>query len=443
MLTSILCRIEIIFFEQGKNRMITQIKDNTRERFLLTGVQLQGVDSDIECDESLKELFRLATSADGEVVAIEKVKRKRIDPAYFVGKGKSEELKQLAVENDADGIIFNNELTPAQQRNLEDRTSLKILDRTQLILDIFAKRATTKEGKFQVELAQLKYLMPRLSGKGIMLSRLGAGIGTRGPGETKLETDRRRINKRIRKLEEEIEKLKRHRETQRKNRKKIPIPMITIVGYTNAGKSTLLNTITNANVPVDDKLFMTLGTKTKLVHLKSGLKFTLTDTVGFVDRLPHQLIAAFKSTLEEVRMADLLLHIVDISSPFHQKQSDSVKKVLQELDCDNKPIITVFNKIDLIESDPSINSSKSLQEDSVVISGLKGIGLDKFFQKIDEKLKEEYSIKYLEIPYYKGDIIANLKKHSRIITEEYEDSVVRICANVPKRYEDKFVEYYK
>jgi len=419
------------------------VKNNLKEKFILTGVQLFKTDKNIEYDESLKELFRLTVSADGEVIAIEKAKRERIDSTYFIGKGKAEELRLLATANDADGIIFNNELSPAQQRNLENLTNLKILDRTQLILDIFAKRATTNEGKLQVELAQLKYLLPRLAGKGIMLSRLGGGIGTRGPGETKLETDRRRIKERIRKLEREIEKLRKRRETQRKSRKKIPIAMISIVGYTNSGKSTLLNTITNSNVPVDDKLFMTLDTKTKLVRLKSGLKFTLTDTVGFVDRLPHQLIAAFKSTLEEVKMADLLLHIVDISSPFYQQQYNSVLKVLHELGSDDKPTITVFNKIDLFDSHLPIIPSDVFQKNYVVISGLRGINLDGLFQKIEEKLKEESIVRYLEIPYSESNLIYSLKKYAKIISEEYDSSSVYVYANIPKRYEKMFENYYK
>lgn len=397
----------------------------------------------MEYDESMKELFRLTVSADGEVVAIEKSKRDKIDSAYFIGKGKAEELKLLAVENDADGIIFNNELTPAQQRNLENITNLKILDRTQLILDIFVKRAVTNEGKLQVELAQLKYLLPRLAGKGIMLSRLGGGIGTRGPGETKLETDRRRIKERIRKLEKEIEKLGKRRETQRKSRKKIPIATVAIVGYTNSGKSTLLNTITNANVPVDDKLFMTLDTKTKLVRLKSGLQFTLTDTVGFVDRLPHQLIAAFKSTLEEVRLSDLLLHIVDVSSPFYRQQYNSVLEVLGELGCEDKPMITAFNKIDLLDSHLPAVSFDEFHKDSVRISGLKGINLDKLFQKIEEKLKDDAIVRYLEIPYNESKLIYSLKKYARILSEEYNGLFVSIYANIPTRYEKMFEKYYK
>ena len=416
--------------------------DNIKEKFVLTAVQLQDVDTDASCDESLKELFRLTVSADAEVVAMDKTKRKKIEPKYFIGEGKARELKALAAESDADGIIFNNELSPAQQRNLENLTNVKILDRTQLILDIFAKRAVTNEGKLQVELAQLKYLLPRLMGKGIMLSRLGAGIGTRGPGETKLETDRRRIRTRIRRLEHSIEKLRKQRETQRKSRRNVPIPMVSLVGYTNAGKSTLLNSLTGADAAVDDKLFMTLDTKTRLMELQDGLKFTLTDTVGFVDRLPHQLVAAFKSTLEEVQIADLLLHVVDLASPFLKNQFDAVMEVLKELKCENKPMITVFNKSDLFDASPVVPAELA-ELNHIFISAHCKKGLDELVEAIEKKLKEEAVVKYLVIPYSDGNELARLKRHAGIISEEYEEDSIHVYAHIPKRFLKTFEKYYQ
>ncbi|NWG12994.1 MAG: GTPase HflX [Acidobacteria bacterium] len=324
-------------------------------------------------EESLLELEALASAAGAMVVERVLQERPAPDPAFFVGRGKADELRQVAQALGLDLLIFDDELSPGQQRNLENRTDCKILDRTQLILDIFARRARTREGKLQVELAQLNYLLPRLVGKGTMLSRLGAGIGTRGPGETRLEMDRRRIRNRIALLRREIERVGRHRQQQRSRRQGVPVPVAALVGYTNAGKSTLFNALTRAGTVEGRQLFSTLDPLLRRVELRNGTEIVLSDTVGFIRKLPHDIVAAFRATLEEVREADLLLHVIDRSNPHWRDQAAAVEEVLTELGAQNKPVIDVYNKADLLPE--GSHPMRPLGRDSVLISARTGFGL--------------------------------------------------------------------
>jgi len=313
-------------------------------------------------------------------------------PAYYIGRGKAEELSFLCYEWDSNLVIFDNELSPAQLKNLEQVIPVRIIDRTQLILDIFAQRAHTSEGKLQVELAQLTYLLPRLVGKGRELSRLGGGIGTRGPGETQLEVDRRTILRRIHKIKERLKGVEKTRKLHRQRRHSLGLPTVALVGYTNAGKSTLMNRLTTAEVLVDDKLFATLDPTIRRLRLPAGDLVLLVDTVGFISRLPHTLIAAFKATLEEVQEADLLLHVIDSSHPEMRRQIQDVFRVLQELDAAQKPIISVYNKIDRLPDGQYFEATLSQKGPVVAISALKGQGLEQLIQTIQDEL---YRIKGL------------------------------------------------
>ena len=310
-----------------------------------------------ETEDSINELSELAATAGAEVIAKLIQKRGKPDPAYYIGEGKAKELAILAITTHADLVIFDDELYPAQQRNLEKLLKTKVIDRTWLILDIFASRAQSKEGKIQVELAQLCYLLPRLVGKGTALSRLGGGIGTRGPGETKLEVDRRRIRRRISVLQKELEEIAKRRGLQRSNRKKSGLPLVSLVGYTNAGKSTLFNALTDAEVFVEDKLFATLDPTIRRCYLPSGDFMLLADTVGFIKKLPHDLVAAFRATLEEATYSDLLLHVVDASHPGKDEHCEAVQEVLRALGIGDKPVITVLNKMDLYPANSKENVS--------------------------------------------------------------------------------------
>ena len=346
---------------------------NKKEKAILVGVELSSArENSWPIEESLQEMERLAATAGAEVVAKIVQSRQKPDLKYYVGSGKVEEIHQQVHQTDADVIFIDAPITPSQQRNLEDALGVKIVDRTGLILDIFAQHAHTHEGILQVELAQMEYLLPRLTGKGRLLSRLGGGIGTRGPGETKLEMDRRRIRSRISLLKDEIEKIRKSRSVRREKRRKANIPVCSLVGYTNAGKSTLLNALTDARVGVEDKLFATLDPVLRRKRLLNGREILLADTVGFIQKLPHQLVSAFRATLEEVSEADLLLHVVDASHPRFREQIEAVYRVLEEISAIKKPIITIFNKADKIEI-----PERWLQEflPSVAVSALKGVGL--------------------------------------------------------------------
>jgi GTP-binding protein HflX len=360
-------------------------------------------------------------------------KRAKPHPAYFIGKGKAEELAKLSEELGADLLIFNEDLSPLHQRNLEDLIGRKVISRTELILDIFAQRAKTAEGKLQVELAQATYLLPRLTGKGVSLSRLGGGIGTRGPGETKLEIDRRRIREKITLLKRGIGGIRKHRAVQRKMRQNRLVPLIALVGYTNTGKSTLLNSLTEAQVFVEDKLFATLDPTTRILTLPGRQRVLLTDTVGFIHRLPHNLVSAFRATLEEVREADLLVNVVDLSHPKMKEQTHSTYEILGELEARNKPLLTVFNKIDKLEDEFLIKRALRETPDSVAISALQKKGLEELKAKIGESLKYRRKYVKLSIPYGEERIISMLHKEGRIIKKEYQGKNIIIEAEVEEK----------
>jgi len=403
------------------------------ESFILIGVALADNDDDIK--ESLEELKELTETAGATAVGMVIQNREKIHPTTYIGKGKIEEVRQLITETGATGVICDDELTPAQLRNLEDALQTKVLDRTVLILDIFAKRASTKEGKIQVEMAQLKFNATRLVGIGNSLSRLGGGIGTRGPGEKKLETDRRIIRERIAQLKRELEDLKKNREVARNLRSKSNIPVISIVGYTNAGKSTLLNHLTNAGVLEEDKLFATLDPTTRSFTMDSGQQVLFTDTVGFIRKLPHHLIDAFRSTLEEAKYADIILHVVDSVNPNAYKQMHIVYETLSSLGIKDKPIITAFNKQDLLEDDITLKDFKA--DYTVKISAKNGTGIDKLLEIIEKILMEQKALIEETIPYNEAGKLQTIRKYGRVLEEEYKENGIYIKAYISK---DK---YYK
>lgn len=397
------------------------------ERVILVGVQEGDGDDTVE---SVEELAELAKTAGALVVGTVIQKRERIHPGTYVGKGKMEELKMLLTALDATGIICDDELSPVQMNNLQQELDCKVMDRTLLILDIFADHASTSEGKIQVELAQLRYRAVRLVGLRNSLSRLGGGIGTRGPGEKKLEMDRRLIKERISQLKRELEQVKRHRELLREGRKRDRVMTAAIVGYTNAGKSTLLNTLTDAGVLSEDKLFATLDPTTRMLELSKGTKIYLTDTVGFIRKLPHHLIEAFKSTLEEAKYADIILHVVDASNPQMEDQMRVVYDTLQELEVTNKKIVTLFNKQDKLAEEQilhDLNANHVLR-----ISAKTGDGLDRL-REVLEKIVTEDQI-YLErvIPYKDAGILQQIRKYGQLMEEEYTEGGIAVKARVPK-----------
>jgi len=353
---------------------------NLSEKALLVGIEFPH--DDLPLALSLIELKRLAETAGAGVAGSLSQKRIKPDQKYFIGSGKVEELKAMAVSRSANLVVFDHELSPSQERNLEEALSIKVIDRTELILDIFAQHAKSREGKLQVELAQSSFMLTRLTGHGVLMSRLGGGIGTRGPGETKLEYDRRRIRKRISQLKEEIEKVRKERFLKREKRRHSRIPVAAIVGYTNAGKSTLINALTGAGVLVEDKLFATLDPTIRRLYLPSGKIILITDTVGFIQKLPHQLVASFRATLEELSEADLLLHVVDISLPYFEKQIAAVYSVLEELGCITKPILTILNKIDRAEK-KIITKARKKYQPCCTISAIKKEGLERLLTTID------------------------------------------------------------
>ncbi len=383
-------------------------------------------------EESLRELEALAQAAGASVVCSSLQERPAPDPAFYVGRGRAEELSLLTEAERLDLLIFDDELTSGQQRNLEHKTGCKVLDRTQLILDIFARRARTREGKLQVELAQLNYLLPRLTGKGTMLSRLGGGIGTRGPGETKLEMDRRRIRSRIAHLRQSLDKVRAHRTLQRAKRQSVPFPVVALVGYTNAGKSTLFNALTEAGTTESSRLFATLDPLLRKVDLPSRLGIILSDTVGFVRKLPHDIVAAFRATLEEVRAADLLLHVIDIGSPNWRDQAQAVNEVLVELGVQNTPTIEVYNKLDLLGVEARAEAGRIVGERGVLVSARERSGLSSLIDRITKAL-ESFSIEVeLKIPYRRAALISRLHSEGKINSESYESDGVRIEAVLPQ-----------
>ncbi|HAW60693.1 MAG TPA: GTPase HflX [Actinobacteria bacterium] len=377
-----------------------------KERAILVGVRFPTTSAETT-EESLNELEQLVVTAGGE--AVSRVVQERESPhrRTFIGSGKAGEIKKLAEILEADLIVFDHDLTPSQEHNLEDTIGRKVLDRTALILDIFAQHAHSSEGKLQVELAQNIYRLPRLRGKGIELSRLGGGIGTRGPGETKLEVDRRRIRRHIQYLKKELFRVRQNRATQRKKRKKAGVSSISIVGYTNAGKSTLLNTLTKADVLVEGKLFATLDSTSRRLLLPSKQTVVFSDTVGFIKKLPHQLIASFRSTLDEIKEASLILHIIDASHPQMEKQIEAAENVLEEIGAAEKPRLNVFNKNDRL-SEIEIERLRKRFPDGIFISALLGQGIEKLLKVIDERVSRERVRVRLQIPFERGDLIQKI-----------------------------------
>ena len=400
--------------------------EEKKEKFILVGVET-GKD---RMEESLSELAELLDTAGGETVGRVIQNLESINKATYVGKGKVEEIKELAEELGADGIVCDDELSPAQLSNLKDELDIKVLDRTLVILDIFASHAKSSEGKLQVEMAQLKYRSSRLMGLGKNLSRLGGGIGTRGPGESKLETDRRAIRERVSQLRTEIEKVESSRDTLRKHRMSDGIPVIAIVGYTNAGKSTFLNKITDAGILAEDKLFATLDPTTRSLKIPDGEEVLFTDTVGFISKLPHNLVDAFKSTLEEAKYADLILHVADASNPEVDEQMKAVYRTLEELKVVGKPVVTFLNKQDKIEKERII---KDLKADALVKGSAKtGEGIDELLNKISEILREGKVLVDTLLSYADTAKIAVIRKKGQLLSEEYEGDGIRVKAYVPK-----------
>ena len=399
----------------------------TKERVILVGVQ---ADDNEDTEKSLDELEELAQTAGAETVGRIIQNREQIHPGTYVGKGKLDEIKNLLWETDATGIICDDELSPAQLGNLQDALDTKVMDHTLIILDIFAERASTNEGKIQVELAQLKYRQSRLVGLGKSLSRLGGGIGTRGPGEKKLEMDRRLIKGRIAQLNRELKDVKRHREVTREQRSRNHIPVIAIVGYTNAGKSTLLNRLTGASVLEEDKLFATLDPTTRGLKLPSGQEVLLTDTVGFIRKLPHHLIEAFKSTLEEAKYADMILHVVDVSNPQMDEQMYTVYETLQNLDVKDKVVITAFNKQDRLTEVPIIRDFKA--DHIANISARTGQGLDALQSVIEQILRERKIEISRTYSYADAGKIQLIRKYGELLEEEYREDGIFVHAFVPK-----------
>ncbi len=402
------------------------IIEEVEERVILVGVSTGEGDDTVQ---SLDELEELAKTAGAVTVGRVIQNREQIHPGTYIGSGKIAEVQQLAYEVEATGIICDDELTPAQLKNLEEELDLKVMDRTLIILDIFASRASTSEGKIQVELAQLKYRQARLVGLGSSLSRLGGGIGTRGPGEKKLEMDRRLIKSRIAQLNRELEDVKRHREVARSKRSRKSTAVIAIVGYTNAGKSTLLNTLTGAQVLEEDKLFATLDPTTRILELPSGQEILLTDTVGFIRKLPHHLIDAFRSTLEEAKYADMILHVVDASSPQMDQQMYVVYDTLKNLGVTDKKIVTLFNKQDKMTDGDTTRDLKA--EKTVKISAKWGEGLEEVKQILEDLLNEKNVLIERFYDYKDAGLIQLIRKYGQLLAEEYQGDGIYVKAYVP------------
>jgi GTP-binding protein HflX len=386
---------------------------------------------EFSAEESLDELRSLATSAGAQIVGEFLQHRDKPDPATLIGKGKLEEIAGAAASVSADLLLFDHDLTASQQRNIEKVVDIRVIDRTQLILDIFAKHARTREGQLQVESAQLEYMLPRLGGRGIEMSQLGGGIGTRGPGETQLETDRRKIYRRIRHVKEQIESVRRIRTQQRQRRESVPVALIALVGYTNAGKSTLFNALTQAAVLESPKMFATLDPTIRGITLPSRRQVLLSDTVGFIRNLPHTLVSAFRATLEEVQRAELVLQVSDASSPLSAEQDAQVEKVLKELEADGKPRLKVMNKIDLLL--PRQRDSLRDAANTVHVSAAKGIGMSTLLDRIDQMLQgDALSHIHLRVPQKEGKTLALLEARARIYSRKYKDGLVELEAEAPE-----------
>lgn len=430
--------ITLINKELGKNKL--KDTDEGIEKAIIAGIEYSGSKSEWSLEESLSELGRLAETAGASVVASYSQKKDKPDAAFFFGKGKIDEIGMAVQDLEADMLIVDEEITPSQQHNLERMLGLKVLDRTALILDIFAQRARSQAGKLQVSLAQLKYQLPRLGGQGLVLSRLGGGIGTRGPGETKLEVDRRRIYGRIHDIEEELKKLSSHRRLHRSRRKEANIPLVALVGYTNAGKSTLLNALTGSEVFAEDKLFATLDPTTRHKTLPDGQEILLTDTVGFIQKLPHSLVSAFHATLEEVTEADLLLHVVDCSNESAELQIGSVTEVLRELGAVDKPTLFVFNKCDNLDNE-HLRNKLSRDREGVFVSAKDGENLDGLLERISQAVRQDKLFMRLQIPFADGAAVARLHEVAVIQKTEYNEQGTMMEVLLPAREIEHFKGY--
>lgn len=430
-------------------KALVQTRDTRTERVFLVGVELKSGKTH-ETRESLDELAELATTAGGEVVGegVQNVESR--NPATYIGKGKADEFAKFCKQQNVDTVIFDDELSPAQTRNLEKIFEVKILDRTALILDIFSQRARTREGKLQIELAQLQHLLPRLTRFWGHLSRQSGGIGMRGgEGESQLESDRRKVSERIDKIERDLDSVRRQRETQRVGRKRSQWPLASIVGYTNAGKSTLLNKLTGSEVMVKDILFATLDPTTRRLKLPSNQNVLLTDTVGFIRKLPHGLVEAFKATLEEVVQADLLLHVVDVSHPQAEEQIAAVNTVLAEIGAADKPTLMVFNKIDRLHPDGiGAGSSRGIlrrflerYSNAVAISATTGDGLPALLAELGTQLRPERELLELKIPHEEAAVIARLHKVGQVVARRYNAKTVRFKARIPPHHHAEFAEF--
>jgi GTP-binding protein HflX len=415
--------------------------DVVHQRALLVGMVRDGARAG-EGERSLQELELLTDTAGSEPIESVLVRRDRPDPATFIGKGKLSELVAESHMLDIDVVVFDNELSPAQQRNLQQAFQCDVVDRVALILDIFAQHAHTHEGRLQVELAQHRYRLPRLRGKGVELSRLGAGIGTRGPGETKLETDRRRILERVSRIERELKEAARSRDTRAKSRKRSGLPVAAIVGYTNAGKSTLFNRLTDADVLVEDRLFATLGSTVRRLDLPDGHRALMSDTVGFVRRLPHELVEAFRSTLDEAADADLLVHVVDASDPDPDGQITAVREVLAEIEASDVPEILVFNKIDIAEP-AVVRRLLTVYSGSVAASARTGANMDDVTNAIVGGLDAVTVTAGFLIPYDRGDLVALLHEAGEVLDERHAEHGTEIKVRLPAATADRMATYLR
>lgn len=408
------------------------------ERAALVGLTLRR-SKKLDAEHSINELAGLAEAAGATVVMKMIQERPTPDPATFIGSGKLDELASECAAFSVDLVIFDNELTPAQLRHIEERIERKVVDRTQLILDIFARRARTREGKWQVELAQLEYMLPRLAGSGTALSRLGGGIGTRGPGETKLETDRRRIRQRIHAISEEIDSIRQRRRHSRARRQKASVPLVALVGYTNAGKTTLFNLLTKASAEASDALFVTLDPLVRQVSLPDKRRLLLSDTVGFIERLPHTLVAAFRATLEQVAESDLVLHVIDVASPERDRHIEAVRRVLEDVGAADVVTMDVFNKCDLIEPG-EVERLRRLYPEALCISALRNTGRGNMIDAIVEKLEldtRRVMLEFDEDSAEDREKIARVYRHARVVSHVTSDGRVAIEADVPRRVLDR------
>jgi GTP-binding protein HflX len=425
-----------------RRRLTATVTDleRPRQRALLVGVAT-GAGSLPEAERSLAELSLLVDTAGAEPVDSELVRRDAIDPALFIGSGKARELADLARATDIDAVVFDNPLSPAQQRNLQKLFECDVVDREALILDIFAQHANSRVGAIQVELALLRYNLPRLRGKGVSLSQQAGGIGAkRGPGETKLETDRRRIEQRIVRLERDLKELTKTRATQAKERVRSGLPVISLVGYTNAGKSTLLNHLTGADVLTEDRLFSTLDSTIRKYRLPSGQTVLLSDTVGFVRRLPHHLVEAFRSTLDQVKEASLLMHLVDSSDPDPERQLDAVHSVLAEIGAGDIPELVVLNKID--RADPAaLGRLRNLHPGAIAVSALTGEGIPELATALADHLERDFLTVTLSIPYARGELVAAAHQAGEVLVEKHDDLGTTLDVRMPRRSFSPFAEF--